>query len=78
MSTRAGGGQAMTKDEAMEIITFSPQYLELMSALEEAKKQLSPDEWQEVSQTLMNEVDKFVKQQVAELSELVEGNTFRA
>jgi hypothetical protein len=28
----------MTKDEAMEIITFSPQYLELMEALEEAKK----------------------------------------
>jgi len=27
----------MTKDEAMEIITFSPQYLELMEALEEAK-----------------------------------------
>jgi len=68
----------MTKDEAMEIITFSPQYLELMSALEEAKKQLSTDEWQEVSQALMNEVDKFVTQQIAELSELVEGNTFRA
>jgi pheromone shutdown protein TraB len=64
----------MTKDEAMEIITFSPQCLELMSALEEAKKQLSP----EVSQALMNEVDKFVTQQIAELSELVEGNTFRA
>jgi len=62
----------------MEIITFSPQYLELMSALEEAKKQLSTDEWQEVSQALMNEVDKFVTQQIAELSELVEGNTFRA
>jgi hypothetical protein len=68
----------MTKDEAMEIITFSPQYLELMSALEEAKKQLSPDEWQEVSQALMNEVDKFVTQQIAELTALVEGNTFRA
>jgi hypothetical protein len=68
----------MTKDEAMEIITFSPQYLELMEALEEAKKTLSPDEWQEVSQALMNEVDKFVTQQIAELSELVEGNTFRA
>ena len=59
----------MAKDEAMEIITFSPQYLELMKALEEAKKQLSPDDWQEVSQTLMNEVDKFVTQQLAELSE---------
>ena len=68
----------MTKDEAMEIITFSPQYLELMEALEEAKKTLSPDDWQEVSQALMNEVDKFVTQQIAELSELVEGNTFRA
>jgi hypothetical protein len=68
----------MTKDEAMEIITFSPQYLELMEALEEAKKTLSPDEWQEVSQALMNEVDKFVTQQIAELSELVEGKTFRA
>jgi len=68
----------MTKDEAMEIITFSPQYLELMKALEEAKKTLSPDEWQEVSQALMYEVDKFVTQQIAELSELVEGKTFRA
>jgi hypothetical protein len=68
----------MTKDEAMEIITFSPQYLELMEALEEAKKTLSPDDWQEVSQALMSEVDKFVTQQIAELSELVEGNTFRA
>ena len=68
----------MTKDEAMEIITFSPQYLELMKALEDAKEKLSPDEWQDVSQTLMNEVDKFVTQQIAELSELVEGNTFRA
>jgi len=62
----------------MEIITFSPQYLELMEALEEAKKTLSPDDWQEVSQALMSEVDKFVTQQIAELSELVEGNTFRA
>jgi hypothetical protein len=68
----------MTKDEAMEIITFSPQYLELMKALEDAKEKLSPDEWQDVSQTLMNEVDTFVTQQIAELSELVEGNTFRA
>jgi len=68
----------MTKDEAMEIITFSPQYLELMEALEEAKKTLSPDDWQEVSQALMSEVDKFVTQQIAELSELVKGNTFRA
>ena len=68
----------MTKDEAMEIITFSPQYLELMKALEDAKKHLSPDEWQEVSQALMNEVDKFVTQQMAELSESVEGKTFRA
>jgi hypothetical protein len=68
----------MTKDEAMEIITFSPQYLELMKALEDAKEKLSPDEWQDVSQTLMNEVDKFVTQQIAELSELVEGKTFRA
>ena len=68
----------MTKDEAMEIITFSPQYLELMEALEEAKKTLSPDDWQEVSQALMSEVDKIVTQQIAELSELVEGNTFRA
>ena len=62
----------------MEIITFSPQYLELMEALEEAKKTLSPDDWQEVSQALMSEVDKFVTQQIAELSELVEGKTFRA
>jgi hypothetical protein len=49
-----------------------------MEALEEAKKTLSPDEWQEVSQALMNKVDKFVTQQIAELSELVEGKTFRA
>ena len=62
----------------MEIITFSPQYLELMKALEDAKEKLSPDEWQEVSQALMNEIDKFVTQQIAELSELVEGKTFRA
>jgi hypothetical protein len=68
----------MTKDEAMEIITFSPQYLELMKALEDAKEKLSPDEWQDVSQTLMNEVDTFVTQQIAELSELVEGKMFRA
>ena len=31
----------MTKDEAMEIITFSPQYLELMEALEDAKEKLT-------------------------------------
>jgi len=49
-----------------------------MEALEEAKKTLSPDDWQEVSQALMSEVDKFVTQQIAELSELVKGNTFRA
>jgi hypothetical protein len=67
----------MTKDEAMEIIFSSPQYRGLIEALEEAKEQFSPDEWQEVSQALMNEVDKFVAQQIAELSELVEGNTFR-
>ena len=29
-------------------------------ALEEAKKTLSPDEWQEVSRTLMNDEDEFV------------------
>ncbi len=43
----------MTKDEAMEIIFTSPQYQELMGALEEAKKQLSHEEWQEVSQALL-------------------------
>ena len=64
----------MTKDEAMEIITFSPQCLELMSALEEAKKQLSP----EVSQALMDDVDKFVAQRFAELSEAEAGIIFRA
>jgi hypothetical protein len=68
----------MTKDEAMEIITFSPQYLELMEALEEAKKTLSPDEWQEVSQALMNDVDRFVTQRLAELSEGETDKTFRA
>ena len=66
-----------TKD-ALEIIFSSPQYRELIEVLEEANQQLSPDEWQEVSQALMNEVDKFVTQQIAGLSELVEGNTFRA
>ena len=66
-----------TKD-ALEIIFSSPQYRELIEVLEEANQQLSPDEWQEVSHALMNEVDKFVTQQIAELSELVEGNTFRA
>ena len=68
----------MTKDEAMEIITFSPQYLELMKALEDAKNHLSPDEWQEVSQALMNNVDKYVAQRLSELSEWGTGETFRA
>ena len=39
----------MTTDEATEIITSSPQYRELLDALEEAKKQPRPEEWQEVS-----------------------------
>jgi len=34
----------MNTDDAVEIIFSSPQYRELMEALEEAKKQLSPDE----------------------------------
>ena len=38
----------MTKDKAIDIIFSSPQYLELMKALEEAKKTISPDEWREV------------------------------
>jgi hypothetical protein len=68
----------MKTNDALEIIFSSPQYRELIEVLEEAKKQLSPDEWQEVSQALMNEIDKFVTQQIAELSELVEGKMFRA
>ena len=39
----------MTKDEALEIIFTSPQYRELLEALEEAKKTLSPEEWREIS-----------------------------
>jgi hypothetical protein len=35
----------MTKDKAIDIIFSSPQYLELMKALEEAKKTISPDEF---------------------------------
>jgi hypothetical protein len=38
----------MTKDEAMQIIFTSQQYREYMDALEDAKKHLSPEEWQEV------------------------------
>jgi hypothetical protein len=68
----------MTKDEALEIVTSSPQYRGLIEALEEAKEQFSPDEWQEVSQALMNNVDYFVAQRLAELSEVEAGNTFRA
>jgi hypothetical protein len=67
----------MTKDEAIEIIFYSPQYRELIEALEEAKKTLSPDEWQEVSQTLVNDVDKFVAQRITELSEGEAGKTIR-
>ena len=68
----------MTKDEALVIIFSSPQYRELVEALEDAKKTLSPDEWQEVSQALMNDVDRFVTQRVAELSEGETDKTFRA
>jgi len=68
----------MTKDEAMEIIAYSPQYLELMKALEDAKKHLSPEEWQEVSPTFINDVDKFVAQHLAELSDREAGKMFRA
>jgi hypothetical protein len=68
----------MTKDEALEIILSSPQYQELMAALEEAKQQLSPDEWQEVSRALMIDVDRFITQCLAELSEGEAGKTFRA
>ena len=35
----------MTKDKAIDIIFSSPQYLELMKAMEEAKKTISPDEF---------------------------------
>ena len=69
----------MTKDEALEIITSSPQYRELMEALEDAKKQLSPDECREVSPALMNDVNTFVAQRLEELSEGTEvRKTFRA
>ena len=49
-----------------------------MDALEEVKRQLTPDEWQEVSRELMNDVDKFVAQRMAELSEGEAGKGFRA
>jgi hypothetical protein len=68
----------MTRDEALESIFTSPQYRELMAALEEAKKLLSPDEWQEVSRALMHDVDNFMAQRLAELSEGQAGKTFRA
>jgi hypothetical protein len=68
----------MTKDKAIDIIFSSPQYLELMKALEDAKQQLSPDEWQEVSRTLMNDVETFVARRLAELSEVEAGKSFRA
>ena len=74
----------MTKDKAIDIIFSSPQYLELMKALElmktleDAKKQLSPDEWQKVSRTPMNDVETFVARRLAELSEVEAGKSFRA
>ena len=68
----------MTKDEAIDIIFSSPQYLELMKALKDAKEQLSPDEWQEVSRTPMNDVETFVARRLAELSEVEAGKSFRA
>ena len=68
----------MTKDDALEIIFTSPQYRELMEALEEAKEQFSPNEWHEVSQALMNDVDEFVAQRLAELPEKETCKTFRA
>jgi hypothetical protein len=68
----------MTYVEAMEIIFTSPQYRELMDALEDAKKHLSPEEWQEVFDMLMNDVDTFVARRLAELSEGEAGKTFRA
>ena len=68
----------MTKDKAIDIIFSSPQYLELMKALEYAKEQLSPDKWQEVSRTPMNDVETFVARRLAELSEVEAGKSFRA
>ena len=68
----------MTKDDALEIIFSNPQYRELVDALEDAKKTLSPDERQEVSQALMNDVDKFVAQRLGELSEAEAVKAFRA
>jgi hypothetical protein len=49
-----------------------------MKALELAKKTLTPDEWQDVTQLLMHDVDKYVTQRLAELSEGEAGKTFRA
>ena len=68
----------MTKYGALEIIFSSTQYRELMEALEEAKNTLSPDEWREVSHTMMIVVDTFVTQRLAELSEGESGKPFRA
>jgi hypothetical protein len=68
----------MTRNEALETIFSSPEFRELMESLEEAKKQLSPDGWQEVSQAVINDVAEFVTQRVAELSEEKAGKTFPA
>ena len=67
----------MSSDEALEIIITSPQYRELIEAIEEAKKSLSPDAWQEISSTLINEVEKFVAWGLVELSEEGAGKTFQ-
>jgi hypothetical protein len=72
-------GKTMNMNHAMEIIFWGPQYRELMEALEEAKQQLSPEEWQRVSSALINDVEAYVEQRLAELSEGREaGKTFRA
>jgi len=55
----------MKTDDAMEIIFSSPQDPELMEALEDAKKTSSPDEWLEVSKTVLNNVEEFVQQHMA-------------
>jgi hypothetical protein len=68
----------MTRNEALETIFSSPEFRELMESLEEAKMQLSPDGWQEVSQAVINDVAEFVTQRVAELSEEKAGKTFPA
>ena len=69
LSIEAGGSAAVKTKDVAKFIFSSPQFRELMGALEEAKKQLSPEEWQRVSSALISDVEAYVEQRLAELSE---------